>query len=195
MDGKKTDLRVSTFIINAFWRSLYAVNVFLFVALFLQCVLWGLSLSEFKFALPMWVESALCKEISKFGVETKISRIYVNMYGEISAESVRARFSGTPKDFLIAKKIYASLWYSKLFSGSNPIKTLRIIDAQVGSTLNGAEELPIIKNLSLDVHSEGQWWNVDSLMLSFGELRITASGYINENFDANMLFNGAFNSK
>ena len=195
MDGKKTDLRVSTFIINAFWRSLYAVNVFLFVALFLQCVLWGLSLSEFKFALPMWVESALCKEISKFGVETKISRIYVNMYGEISAESVRARFSGTPKDFLIAKKIYASLWYSKLFSGSNPIKTLRIIDAQVGSTLNGAEELPIIKNLSLDVHSEGQWWNVDSLMLSLGELRITASGYINENFDANMLFNGAFNSK
>jgi len=195
VDGKSTDLRVSTFIINAFWRSLYAVNVFLFVALFLQFAIWGLSLCDFKFALPSWAETALCKEISRLGVETKISHIYVNMYGEISAESVRARFSGTPKDFLIAKKIYASVWFSKLLSGSNPIKTLRIIDAQLGSTLNGAEESPIIKNFSTDIHFEGQWLNVDSLILSLGDMHITASGYINENFDVNLLFNGAFNSK
>lgn len=194
MDTKKTNIRISTFIINAFWRALYALNVFLFVVLLLQFVLLGLSFFDFKFSLPQWAESSLQTEISKFGVETKFSHISINMRGEVIADSVSARFSGTPNDFFVAKRIYASLWIPKLIRGENPIKSLRIVDAKLESSVGDSENTSVVRDIFADIHSEGQWWNVDSVSLSLGKLRITASGYINNNFDVNMLFNGAFKS-
>lgn len=194
MDEKKTGLRISTFILNAFWRSLYALNAFLFAVLFLQFAILCFSFFDFRFPLPQWAESTLRNEISKLGIETKFSQIYIDMRGDIVAESVSARFSGTPKNFLVAKRVSASIWYSKLFGGAMPIKALRILDARVGSSFKGAEYAPVVSNLFVDVHSEGQWWNVETLTFSFGNLRIMASGYINENFDTNLLFNGVFKS-
>lgn len=190
MDEKNTGLRISTFIINAFWRSVYALNIFLFIVLFLQFAILGLSFFDFRFPLPSWAESTVRKEISKRGIESDFSRIYVDMRGDITAESVSARFSGTPKDFLIAKRISASIWFSKLFSGELPIKSLRILDAQLGTTLSGAMQSPVVSGIFADIHSEGQWWNIESLALTLDNLRITASGYISEHFDADLLFNG-----
>ena len=105
MGEKSTGLRISTFILNAFWRSLYALNAFLFALLFLQLAILCFSFSDFRFPLPQWAESTLRSEISKLGIETKFSQIYIDMRGDITAESGSARFSGTPKNFLEAQRV------------------------------------------------------------------------------------------
>ncbi len=190
----KTGLRVATFILNAFWRSLRALNLFLFFLLFLQCFIAILFWSNLKISLPKKGVDFLRDEIASMGVEANFSNVTVDIKGNFSIDSLRLRFNGTPKDFLSAKKITVSFWLPKLFRGDFTPLSIRVLDANLASTFSGVDGQSALSSLYADIRSEGSWWHIDALSTRVGKLRITASGYVNSNFNPDSFFEETFDS-
>ncbi len=190
----KTGLRVATFVLNAFWRSLRALNLFLFLLLFLQCIVAVLFWLNPKISLPQQCVDILRNEIATMGIDAKFSKATVDIKGDFSLESLRLRFNGTPKDFLSAKKITVSFWLPKLLKGDVTPSSVRILDANLASTFLGVDEQPAVSSLYVDIRSEGIWWHIDALSMNVGKLRVTASGYIHSDFNPDSFFEETFSS-
>jgi len=150
--------------------------------------------SGLEFPLPDWAADAVRAQIAKLGIDADFAAARFDLYGNVSADSVRARFKGTPEDFFRAEKISASFWIPSLLGGNFEPRALRVIDAALASSVSGASKSPAVSSLSADVRAEGGWWRVGALSMRLGALRISASGYANRAFSPEDFFraeNGA----
>ncbi len=189
----KTGLRVATFLLNAFWRSLRALNLFLFFVLVLQCFVLILFCFNLKISLPEQGVTFLREQIADMGIEANFSNATIDINGNFSLEDLRLRFNGTPKDFLSAKKITVSLWLPKLLRGDISLRAIRILNANLASTLSGVDEHSALASIYADIRSEGVWWHINGLSMSVGKLCVNASGYVNSNFNPEAFFVETFN--
>ncbi len=192
MFGKNTGLRVSTFLLNAFWRALYALNLCLWLLLALQSCLALLFCIDFKVRLPQKCVDIIKQEVSRAGLDIDLENIRVDIRGNLSADSIKARFNGTPKNFFTAEKVFVSFWLPKLLHGEVGLRSLRIVDAKLGSTYAGVDGAEVVSSLFVELHSYGDWFNVNALSMRVGKLYLNLSGYVNSDFSVDALFNEAF---
>ena len=98
-------MKISTFILNAFWRTLFAINLFLIVLSLLQALVFVFFFFGFKISLPAWAEKRIGEEIEKTGLAVDFSNATIDLFGNVSMENVAVRFNGTPENFFKAEKI------------------------------------------------------------------------------------------
>ena len=190
MARNKTGLRVSTFLLNSFWRALYGLNAFLYALFALQCALLALVYFDFRVSLPEFVREQIEAEAEKAGLDLDFSALRVDFRGNIEADSVAARFNGTPEDFFRARKVCATIGLAPLLRGEFMPETLRVIDGRVGATYADIEKTPVLKSLYFDVSKRGEWWKINACRFSSAGVSVSISGFVNENFDPSSAFGG-----
>ena len=190
MAQTKTGLRVSTFLLNSFWRALYGLNAFLYALLAFQCALAAALYFDFRISLPEFVREQIQAEAGKAGLDLDFSALRVDLRGNIEADSVAARFNGTPEDFFRARKVCATLGLASLLRGEFVPESLRIIDGRVGATYSDVNKTPVLKSLYFDASKRGEWWKINACRFSSAGVSVSMSGFVNENFDPSSAFGG-----
>lgn len=188
-------MKISTFILNAFWRTLFAINLFLIVLSLLQALVFVFFFFGFKISLPAWAEKRIGEEIEKTGLAVDFSNATIDLFGNVSMENVAVRFNGTPENFFKAEKICASFWIYPLLDGQISLKSLRVLDARIGPTYADVDKNPIVRSLYLDVKRNGEWWNVNALNMRVGKLIVNSGGFVNSRFDPGKIFDGFFSKE
>lgn len=190
MARTKTGLRVSTFLLNSFWRALYGLNAFLYALLAFQCALAAAVYFDFRISLPEFVREQIEEAAEEAGLDLEISALRIDFRGNIEADSVAARFNGTPEDFFKARKVCATLGLAPLLRGEFVPESLRIIDGRVGATYADVDKTPALKSLYFDASKRGEWWKINACRFSSAGVSVSLSGFVNENFDPSSAFGG-----
>ena len=188
MKFNKTGLRISTFVLNAFWRSLFVLNAFLAALFVFQAAVLSVVFWNFRMSLPDWLSDRVQDEIEKMGLVVGFASATIDFKGNLSLDSVEARFNGTPENFFKARRVCASFRLAPLLFGEVSLKSLRVLDGRLGPTYEDIDKKPIVKSLYLDIDRRGQWWRVNALNMRLGKLSVDSSGFVNSNFDPDEIF-------
>ena len=182
MRGRSLSLKILTFALNAFWRSLWVLNAFLlFTAVILSAVFLVLIFID-RIPAPDSVCDMIRSECAERGVVADFKAMSFSLSGGIEADGVRLRFEGTPEPFLTAEKIDVDFWIYRMFSGDFAFRSIRVFNGALGSTFEGAEKSPAFSKIYLDLKKDGGWWTVEALNFRCGRLAAESSGVVGAAF-------------
>ncbi len=172
-----------TFILNAFWRALWVVNLFLTISASVGAFLFLLLWTYGGIPLPAFLESHLKSELEEQGVIVENEGVFFLLSGGVRIDSPSMRFVGTPENFFKASKIELSLWTSSLLYGDFRVKGIAISNGSVGRSYTNLETDAVLRNIHGVVSKSGAWWNLDTLTFRAGKLLVSTSGSVNEDFN------------
>lgn len=178
-------LKFFTFLLNAFWRALWVLNLFLMAfaaimafALFLLCNYGGIPLPDF-------VDERLKSALEEEGYAVEYDTMRLGLSGNLDINSVAVRFVGTPENFFKASRLRVSFWTMPLLRGEFRIKRIGITNGRLGPTYTRLDSNPILRDISASMYNIGSWWNLENLTFRIGKTLISANGTINDNFNFN----------
>lgn len=173
--------------LRTFWRSLAALNVFLFVLAVFQSAVCAVLYWNAAVPLPEWLCAAIKAEAEEAGVIVDFAQARADCGGNVSLENVSLRFDGTPEDFFFAQRVSASFRIAPLAFGRIVPRSVRVLDARIAPTYAGVGKNPVIGSVYLDLSKRGQWWRVSALNFKAGRLCAAVSGVANANTDFDAL--------
>lgn len=180
---KTLSLKISTALLNAFWRALYPFNAFLILVLFVQSAVFTMLYFEGYVRLPDFICEIVRNEISKCGIDAEFSSISVSLRGELRADSPSLRFSGTPQAFFMARRIYVDVSPWGVLSGNFHLRSASVYDGRFSTSFGDINSNPAIKGFFLSVAREGKWWILNAARLRIGELSVGCDGRVASDFD------------
>ena len=182
MRGRSLSLKFLTFALNAFWRSLWALNAFLiFSALVFSAVLSVLFFVD-KVPVPERLCAIIKEECVKRGFVADFKSAWISLRGGIQADGITLRFEGTPEPFLSAERIGVDFWIFQMLNGEFSFKRVRVFNGALGTTFEGAEKSPAFSKIYLDLRKDGGWWTVEALNFRCGRLSAETSGIVGAAF-------------
>lgn len=173
--------------LRAFWRSLAALNVFLFVLAVFQSAVCAVLYWNAAVPLPEWLCDEIKTEAEKAGLIVDFAQARADFGGNVSLENVSLRFDGTPEDFFFAQRVSASFGVAPLLFGRVVPKSVRVLDARIAPTYAGVGKNPVVGSVYLDLSKRGQWWRISALNFKAGRLCASVSGFVNANTDFDAL--------
>ena len=97
-----------TFLLNAFWRALYPLNVFLFALAFFQIAVLCVVYVANEIPVPDFIAQRIKAYAEKNGVILEFSSSEIKLSGEVGVRNLSCRFLGTPEPFFKAESASVS---------------------------------------------------------------------------------------
>ncbi len=177
-----------TFLLNAFWRALYPLNVFLFALAFFQIAVLCVVYVANEIPVPDFIAQRIKAYAEKNGVILEFSSSEIKLSGEVGVRNLSCRFLGTPEPFFKAESASVSFWTMRLFAGELKIREVKVAKGRFGPTYSSPGSSQAIENINLCIKKKGAWWHVSPMRFKLGPLGVHADGVVNENFSMDNLF-------
>lgn len=189
---KKAVLKVETALLNAFWRALYPLNLFLFlVFLVLSGTYLSMNFVE-KIPLPQFFTDLVKHQAESHGLIVDFEKVQIKLDEKLSLHNLSLRFPGTAESFFKAENVSLSFSWSDLIKGKLKIFGVEILGAKMSPTYGNIQTSPAIYDMHLRLSHMGKWWNLESLNFRSGQLAVSSSGVVSEDVKMEDFLESAF---
>lgn len=191
---KNSGLKASTFLLNAFWRALFVLNLFLSAVAAAAALLLFLFLFVDKIPAPQFVCDLAERQIRKAGLSCSFSAIFLSFPDTVEIVRPSVRLGGSAFPVFSADKVEIGVFGLSLFSGDPEVKFVSVQNGRLSDSMGDILHSPKIRDIALSVSSEGPWWIVRFLSFKAGNLTVSARGILNEGFNPKNMLSEMFGS-
>ena len=191
---KNSGLKASTFLLNAFWRALFVLNIFLSAVAAAAALLLFLFLFVGKIPAPQFVCDLAERQIRKAGLSCSFSAIFFSFPDTVEIVRPSVRLGGSTFPVFSADKVEVGVFGLSLFSGDPQVKFVSVQNGRLSDSMGDILHSPKIRDIAFSASSEGPWWIVRFLSFKAGNLTVSARGTLNEGFDPKNMLSEMFGS-
>lgn len=177
---KKAVSKAETALLNAFWRALYPLNLFLFLVFIALSGSYVAMRFVEKIPLPQFLADIVKKEIESHGLIIDFDKAYLQIDEKIKLENLNLRFAGTPENFFKAKSVSLYFSWDDVLVGSFKIFGVEILSGRMSPSYGNIQASPFIEDMHVRVSHRGKWWNLEFLNFRSGQLTVSSAGVVSE---------------